>query len=139
MCPYVNVVGRWRYVYRAIDEHVQVIQVFVSPRRNIAAARTFFTGALAAHGEPDEVVTDLAQALETVIEELIPDAFRNTERYENNRRTHRNNQTHGQPLPSATDIKTIEQYNSAWRHRWLGQFQGSAEVGDSVRYSDNVD
>jgi transposase-like protein len=47
--------------------------VFVSPRRNIAAAHTFFTAALAAHGEPDEVITDLAQAPETVIEELIPD------------------------------------------------------------------
>ncbi len=64
---YVKLAGRWRYVYRAVDDHGQVIDVFVSPRRNIAAARTFFTAAIAAHGEPDEVVTDLAQALETVI------------------------------------------------------------------------
>ena len=35
--------------------------------------------------EPDEVVTDLAQALETVIEELIPDAFHNTLRHADNR------------------------------------------------------
>jgi transposase-like protein len=82
---YVKVAGTWRYVYRAVDERGQVIDVFVSPRRNIAAARTFFTTALAAHGEPDEVVTDLAQALETVIEEVIPDAFHNTEQYANNR------------------------------------------------------
>ena len=82
---YVNVAGTWRYVYRAVDEHGQVIDVFVSPRRNIAAARTFFTAGLAAHGEPDEVMTDLAQALETVIEELIPDAFHNTDQYANNR------------------------------------------------------
>ncbi len=40
---------------------------------------------MAASGKPDEVVTDLAQALETVIEELIPDTFHNTERYRNNR------------------------------------------------------
>lgn len=33
------------------------------------------------HSEPDEVITDLAQTLETVIEELIPDAFHNTEQY----------------------------------------------------------
>jgi len=61
---YVKVAGAWRYVYRAVDEHGQVIDVFVSPRRNIAAARRFFTAALTGHGEPDEVVTDLAQALE---------------------------------------------------------------------------
>ena len=82
---YVKVAGRWRYVYRSVDPWGQVIDVFVSPRRNIAAARTFFTTALAAHGEPDEVVTDLAQGLETVIEELIPDAFHNTDQYANNR------------------------------------------------------
>ena len=59
--------------------------MFVLPRRNIAAARTFFAAALAAHGEPGEIITDLAQALETVIEELIPDGFHNTEQYANNR------------------------------------------------------
>jgi transposase-like protein len=82
---YVKVAGVWRYVYRAVDEEGQVIDVYVSPRRDIAAARRFFTTAITAHGEPDEVVTDLAQALETVIEELVPDAFHNTEQYANNR------------------------------------------------------
>ena len=62
-----------------------MIDVYVSPRRDIAAARRFFTTAITAHGEPDEVVTDLAHALETVIEELVPDAFHNTEQYANNR------------------------------------------------------
>jgi len=82
---YVKVAGVWRYVYRAVDQYGQVIDVFVSARRDIPAARRFFSAALAAHGKPDEVVTDLAQALETVIEELLPDAFHNTERYANNR------------------------------------------------------
>jgi IS6 family transposase len=31
---YVKVAGRWRYVYRAIDQFSQVIDVFVSPRRD---------------------------------------------------------------------------------------------------------
>jgi transposase-like protein len=82
---YVKVSGVWRYVYRAVDERGQVIDVYVSPRRDIAAARRFFTTAITAHGEPDEVVTDLARALETVLEELVPDAFHNTEQYANNR------------------------------------------------------
>ena len=82
---YVKVAGKWRYVSRAVDQDGQVIDVFLSPRRDIAAARRFFGVALAAHGDPDEVVTDLAQTLETVIEELIPDAFHNTDQYGNNR------------------------------------------------------
>ena len=82
---YVKVSGTWRYVYRAVDQHGQVIDVFVSKRRNIPAARTFYKTALLAHDKPIEVVTDLAQALETVIEQQIPKAFHNTEQYANNR------------------------------------------------------
>lgn len=51
----------------------------------MSAARRFFRVALAAHGQPDEVITDLAEVLEPVIEELIGDVFHNTERYANNR------------------------------------------------------
>jgi hypothetical protein len=43
---YVKVAGRWRYVYRAIDQHGQVIDVFVSPRRDLRAARTFLRRSL---------------------------------------------------------------------------------------------
>ena len=49
---YVKVAGVWRYVYRAVDGYGQVIDVFVSVRRDIAAARKFFTAAIADHGEP---------------------------------------------------------------------------------------
>ena len=82
---YVKVAGTWRYVYRAVDEHGQVIDVFVSRRRDLRSRTNLLHAALLAHGEPDEVITDLAQGLETVIEELIPDAFHNTEQYANNR------------------------------------------------------
>ena len=82
---YVKVAGVWRYVYRAIDEHIQVIDVLVSQRRDIAAARRFFIAAIDAHGEPGEVVTDRAAALAHVIVELMPDAMHRTEQYANNR------------------------------------------------------
>jgi transposase-like protein len=39
---YVKVAGQWRYVYRAIDQFGQVIDVFVSARRDADAARRFF-------------------------------------------------------------------------------------------------
>jgi transposase-like protein len=38
---YVKVAGRWRYVYRAIDQFGQVKDVFVSSRRDAKAARRF--------------------------------------------------------------------------------------------------
>jgi IS6 family transposase len=82
---YVKVAAVWRYVYRAVDEHGQVIDVLVSKRRNIAAARVFFEAAVLAHGEPDEVVTDRAAALAHVIADLLPATVHNTEQYANNR------------------------------------------------------
>jgi IS6 family transposase len=39
---YVKVAGQWRYVYRAIDQFGQVVDVLVSPRRDAKAARRFF-------------------------------------------------------------------------------------------------
>jgi IS6 family transposase len=82
---YVKVAGVWRYVYRAVDGYGQVIDVHVSCRRDVAAARRFFTMAIAAHGEPEEVVTDKSAALANVIEELVPQALHNTITYANNR------------------------------------------------------
>ena len=82
---YVKVAGVWRYVYRAVDQHGQVIDVYVSQHRDIASARQFFTAALAAYRAPVEVITDRAPTLAHVIEQLIPAAFDNTGQYQNNR------------------------------------------------------
>ena len=82
---YVKVSGVWSYVYRAVDQHGQVIDVYVSQRRDIVSARMFLTAALAVHGDPREVITDRAPALANVIEELLPAALHNTGQYQNNR------------------------------------------------------
>src|SRR5437867_11503045 len=52
---YVKVAGRWRYLYRAVDQYGQIIDVYVSPRRDTRAARRFFAAALGAYGQPTEV------------------------------------------------------------------------------------
>jgi transposase-like protein len=59
---YVKVAGHWRYVYRAIDQFGQVIDVFVSPRRDAGAARRFFQRAIGTTKvAPAEVTTDQAR------------------------------------------------------------------------------
>jgi transposase-like protein len=83
---YVKVAGRWTYLYRAIDQHGQVIDVLLSERRDLAAARRFFSRALRAGTVPAEVTTtDRAAAYTRVLDELIPSALHTTERYANNR------------------------------------------------------
>jgi len=83
---YVKVAGRWRYVYRAVDQYGQVIDVFVSPRRDAQAARWFFQRAIGtAKLTPVEVVTDHAPVYPGVLEELAPAAWHRTDQYANNR------------------------------------------------------
>ena len=81
---YVKVAGRWTYLYRAIDQHGQVIDVLLSVRRDLAAARRFFIRALRAGTVPAEVTTDRAPAYPRVLDELIPSAPHTVERYANN-------------------------------------------------------
>ena len=45
---YMKVAGHWRYVYRAVDQFGQVIDVLVSARRDAMAARRFFEQAISA-------------------------------------------------------------------------------------------
>jgi transposase-like protein len=83
---YVKVAGRWRYVYRAIDQFGQVIDVFVSRRRDANAARRFFERAIGTVKViPVEVITDRAATYPIVLDELVPAPWHRTERYANNR------------------------------------------------------
>ena len=83
---YVKVAGRWRYVYRAIDQFGQVIDVFVSAHRDAKAARRFFEQAIGTTKvAPVEVVTDRAATYPMALEELLPAPWHRTEQYANNR------------------------------------------------------
>jgi IS6 family transposase len=83
---YVKVAGRWCYAYRAIDQFGQVIDVFVSTRRDVKAARRFFQQAICTtKATPVEVVTDRAATYPVLLEELLPAAWHRTEQYANNR------------------------------------------------------
>jgi transposase, IS6 family len=81
---YVKVSGRWTYLYRALDQHGQLIDILLPMRRDLAAARRFFTRAMWAGVIPVEVTTDRAPAYPRVLDELIPSALHTVERYANN-------------------------------------------------------
>ena len=71
------------YLYRAVDQYGQVIAVLLSEQRDTAAARRFFTRALAHGPSPVEVTTDKAGPYLRVLEELVPTAMRLIEQYAN--------------------------------------------------------
>jgi transposase-like protein len=83
---YVKVNGVWRYVYRAVDQHGQVIDGLVSAHRDAAAARRFFHRAMTMlKVRPTEVVTDAAPVYPAALDEPVPWAWHHVERHAHNR------------------------------------------------------
>jgi IS6 family transposase len=82
---YVKVAGRRTYLYRAIDQYGQVIDVWLSPQRDLAAGRVFVSRAPASGSAPVEVVTDRAPAYPRVLDEMVPGVMHTTDQYANNR------------------------------------------------------
>ncbi|MDQ4093929.1 MAG: IS6 family transposase, partial [Actinomycetota bacterium] len=78
---YVKVSGRWVYLYRAIDQFGQVIDVMVSEKRDLEATRGFFLRALEHGPSPTEVTTDRAPAYPRVLDELLPAACHVMDQY----------------------------------------------------------
>jgi IS6 family transposase len=81
---YVKVADRWVYLYRAIDQFGQVVDVLISQKRDLAATRRFFARALEHGPQPTEVIMDRAPAYPRVLDELLPAARHVTEQYANN-------------------------------------------------------
>jgi transposase-like protein len=81
---YVKVAGQWTYLYRAIDQYGQVIDVWLSRKRDRTAARRFFSRAFATGSVPVEVITDRAPAYLRVLDELVPAALHTTDQDANN-------------------------------------------------------
>jgi transposase, IS6 family len=82
---YADVAGVWCYLYRALDQFGQVVDVLVSPRRDARAARRFFaTAIMRTARQPAEVVTDRARIYPAVLDEVLPGAFHNVAQDANN-------------------------------------------------------
>jgi transposase-like protein len=71
---HVKVAGRWGYVYRAIDEHGQVVEVLFREHRDTEAAAAFFRSALeSTRVTPQTVTTDKAAAYPPALAEVFPE------------------------------------------------------------------
>ena len=83
---FVRIQGRQRYLWRAIDQDGEVVDVLLQERRDAASARRFFRRLLARHGgAPRTIVTDKLGSYAVAHRELLPGAAHDTRRYANNR------------------------------------------------------
>jgi transposase-like protein len=83
---HLRIAGAWCYAFRAIDEDGQVIDVYVSPTRDTAAATTFLERAVeSGDGTPYRATTDKAPIYPPAFAAVIPEAEHVTGKMEQQR------------------------------------------------------
>jgi putative transposase len=83
---FVKINGKQHYLWRAVDQDGEVVDVYLQRRRDGAAAKRFFNRLLRSHGdEPRKIVTDKLRSYGVAHRELIPETIHSTKQYENNR------------------------------------------------------
>ena len=113
---FVKINGKQHYLWRAVDQDGEVVDVYLQAKRDGAAAKRFFKRLLRSHGsEPRKIVTDKLRSYRVAHRELMPDVIHSAEQYENNR---------------------AEQSHEATRVRERGMRRVQVdEAGPAVRYS----
>jgi len=83
---FVKINGIQHYLWRAVDQDGEIVDVFLQRRRDGKAAKRFFKRLLKTHrNEPRKIVTDKLRSYGVAHRELIPDTIHDTSQYANNR------------------------------------------------------
>lgn len=83
---FVKINGVQHYLWRAVDQDGDVIDVFLQERRDGKAAKRFFKRLLkSSQTKPRKIVTDKLGSYRVAHRELIPDVIHDTSQYANNK------------------------------------------------------
>ena len=83
---FVTIQGRRQYLWRAVDQDGDVIDILVQSRRDRRAAKRFFRKLLKHQGAtPLRLVTDKLRSYGAAHRTVMPSVVHSTEQYENNR------------------------------------------------------
>ena len=86
VCRTIQINGKQHYLWRAVDQDGEVVDVYLQAKRDGATAKRFFRRLLSIHGgEPRNIVTDKLRSYAVAHRRVIPDANHVTDQYANNR------------------------------------------------------
>jgi putative transposase len=86
VCRTIQINGKQHYLWRAVDQDGEVVDVFLQAKRDGTAAKRFFRRLLQSHGdEPRKIVTDKLRSYGVAFRAMVPEAIHVTDRYANNR------------------------------------------------------
>ena len=82
---YVKLNGEMVYLWRAVDQEGEILESFVTRKRDKGAALTFMKKALKRHGSPEAITTDGLRSYGAAMNELGNSEKREVGRWTNNR------------------------------------------------------
>ena len=82
---FVRISGETHYLWRAVDHEGEVLEAFVTKKRDRSAALKFLKKTLKRHGSPLEFVTDRLHSYRAAMKEIGNEARQTTGRWLNNR------------------------------------------------------
>ena len=111
---FVKINGKQHYLWRAVDQDGEVVDVYLQARRDGAAAKRVFKRLLRSHGgKPRKIVTDKLRSYGVAHRELIPETIHSTKQYENNRAEQSHEATRvrerGMRGPASRKFKSLKQ------------------------------
>jgi len=82
---FVRINGKQHYLWRAVDQDGEVVDLYLQAKRDGVAAKRFFKRLLRSYGgEPRKIVTDKLRSYGVAHWELMPEVIHRTRQYENN-------------------------------------------------------
>jgi putative transposase len=83
---FIRINGKQHYLWRAVDQDGEVVDIYLQKRRDGKAAKRFFKRLLKKNrGEPRKIVTDKLRSYGVAHRELIPESIHDNSQYANNR------------------------------------------------------
>ena len=82
---FVKINGEHHYLWRAVDHEGEVLESFVTKRRDKKAALKFLKKTMRRYGRPETIVTDLLRSYGAALKEIGASALQETGRWLNNR------------------------------------------------------
>jgi len=114
---FVKINGELRYLWRAVDQHGNVLDVLVTSRRNAAAARRFFRKLLTGlQYVPRVLITDNLGSYQVAHRELMSSVAHRRSRYLNNRaeNSHQPTRQRERAMKRFTSVRHAQRFLSAF-------------------------
>ncbi len=111
---FVRINGEIHYLWRAVDHEGEVLEVFVTKRRNRKAAVKFLRKAMKRYGNPKVIVTDKLRSYRAAMKELGNEVRQETGRRLNNRveNSHQPFRRRERAMSKFRSTKTLQKFAS---------------------------